>query len=105
MSDQSAPTGVIPYGWPLADALDVYLLNPGKDGSNLFMGGVSWLISDPDSTAKLRAMRDMYLSERGAAPGSYANWDALKATDGTTTALIYMRDSLPYEDAKGFIGF
>jgi hypothetical protein len=100
-----ASTTPAAYVWPLATPLADFLLDPGKDGSNFMNGGISMRVDDPASTTELRALRDAYLADREAQPGLYTSWDGLKATDGSTTALIYMRDAIPYEDAKGLLHF
>lgn len=93
------------YEWPLAAPLSQFLLEPGKDGSNLAMPGMSKFVVDPESTRLLRALRERYLADRDAQPGRYTNWDGLKATDGVDAAFVYMRDATPYEDARGLLQF
>jgi hypothetical protein len=93
------------YPWPLAMPLSDFLLDPGIDGSNLIMRGASKLVADPDSTSRLRALRERYLADRDAQPGLYANWDGLETTDGVTSAVLYMRDAMPYEDGSGLLQF
>lgn len=104
-ADDSSPGAPPPYSWPLSTPPTSYLLTPGKDGSNLYRGGISFLVDDDDSVGKLRAMRNQYLSDRGAAPARYISWNGLRVSDGTTTVFVYLRDAIPYEDAKGFVHF
>ena len=75
------------------------------DSGDLSKDGVSRLVEDPDAARQLRAMRDQYLADRTARPGLYSNWDGLIAADQSTTAIVYMRDAIPYEDAQGLLKF
>jgi hypothetical protein len=90
-----------PYAWPIPASLASFVVADG----DLFKRGVSRLVDDPAATSALRALRDQYLSDRTAQPGLFANWDGLGATDQTTTAWVYMRDAMPYEDAQGLLSF
>lgn len=105
VANQDTPGGAPPYVWPLPTPLGSYLLPPGKDGSNLFMPAISMVVRDPASTEKLRTLRARYLADREAAPGRYTNWDALRTTDGATTAFVYMRDAIPNEAVNGLLRF
>ena len=55
------------------------------------------LVDDPDSARQLRALRDQFLVDRTAQPGLYGS--GLNVTDQIATAVVYMRDAIPYEDA------
>jgi hypothetical protein len=90
-----------PYAWPIAAPLGSFLL----DSSDWFRIGVSRLVDDPDSARQLRALRDRYLADRTAQPGLFVSWDGLEVTDQSGTALVYMRDAIPYEDAQGLLKF
>jgi len=90
-----------PYAWPIAAPLASFVLAD----SDLFKIGVSHLVDDPTTASQLRALRDRYLSDRAAQPGLYTSWDGLMATDQSTTANVYMRDAIPYEDAQGLLRF
>jgi hypothetical protein len=89
------------YAWPIALPLSSFVLA----SSDWSKRGVSRLIDDPDSTRQLRAMRDQYLADRTTQPGLYVNWSGLIATDQITSALVFMRDAVPYEDAQGLLKF
>lgn len=95
------PANAPPYTWPIATPLASFVLAD----SDVFAIGVSRLVDDPTTASQLRALRDRYLSDRTAQPGLYLNWDGLLATDQSTTANVYMRDAIPYEDARGLLGF
>lgn len=97
----SASTTPAPYAWPIAAPLSSFVLSAG----DLYMTGVSRIVDDPDSAGRLRALRDQYLADRTAQPGLYANWDGLAVTDQSATVFVYMRDAIPYEDARGLLGF
>lgn len=109
VSAVAAPDGASssppPYRWPIASPLGGFILEPGKDGMSLNQAGASHLLSDEQDANTLRAMREQYLLDRSAQPGLYSNWDGLKSTDDADTALVYMRDALPYEDASGLLRF
>lgn len=89
------------YAWPSALPLSGFV----PDSSDWSKTGVSRLVDDPDAARQLRAIRDRYLADRTAQPGLYSNWDGLIATDQTTTAIVYMRDAIPYEDPQGLLRF
>ena len=93
------------YAWPSATPLSDFLLDPGPGGTNLMSPGISKLVDDPGSTSALRTLRGQYVADRDAQPGLYTSWDGLKATDGVSTSLVYMRDAIPYEDARGLLHF
>ena len=95
------PTSPAAYAWPSAQPLSAFVL----DSRDLSKNGVSRLVEDPDAARQLRAMRDQYLADRAARPGLYSNWDGLIAADQSTTAIVYMRDAIPYEDAQGLLKF
>lgn len=83
------------YAWPSAEPLLTFLVADDKAQA----AGVSLTITDPATAQALRALRDQYISDRRAAPGLF--YDGQKMNDPDTTALVYMRDQLPYEDAQG----
>ena len=89
------------YAWPVTAPLDSFFI-PSVDWQKL---RVSHLVDDPVMAGQLRALRDQYLTDRAAQPGLYVDWDGLKATDQTSTAFVYMRDAIPYEDAQGLLRF
>jgi hypothetical protein len=96
-----SPSSPPAYAWPAALPLGEFVLD-SSDWSN---SGVSRFVDDPDAARRLRAMRDQYLTDRTAQPGLYSNWDGLIATDQTTSAIVYMRDAIPYEDTQGLLRF
>lgn len=87
------------YAWPIASPLSSFVL-ADADRNKI---GVSLLVSDADSARQLRALRDQYLADKTAQPGLYGN--GLNATDQIATAVVYMRDAIPYEDAQGLLKF
>jgi hypothetical protein len=89
------------FAWPLAQPLGPFIL----DSADWSRKGVSRLVDDPALATQLRTMRDRYLTDRAAQPGLYTSWDGLFATDQSTTALVYMRDAIPYEDLQGLLTF
>jgi hypothetical protein len=95
------PGGRPPYQWPLEAPVMAFVVEGPAGGAAASAGGNSVLVSHPDSTRKLRALRAQYLSERGAGMSGFANWDGLMVMDRGDTASIYMRDVLPYEDELG----
>jgi hypothetical protein len=90
-----------PYAWPLATPLSSFLLASNR----LSNVGVSQLVGDPAAAQQLRVLREQYLSARSAQPGLFTNWDGLKAMDASMTAVVYMRDAIPFEDASGLLRF
>jgi hypothetical protein len=60
---------------------------------------------DPADAPPFRALRDKYIADVAASPELYVNWDGQKMTDGKRTAFVYMRDAIPYEDARGLLPF
>jgi hypothetical protein len=96
-------SGRTAYSWPLSEPLSSFLIDEGGDGLKQYSPGVSKLITDPASATSLRRLREVYLAERTASPGLFANWDGLKASDGKQTAFVYMRDAMPYEDERGLL--
>jgi hypothetical protein len=108
ISAVQVPSGVLkapPYPWPIALPLKSFLIDPNNTGSTLYARGVSFPVADPSVEEALRSLRDLYLADRTAQPGVYANWDGLIATDQETTAYVYMRDAVPYEDDHGLLNF
>jgi hypothetical protein len=100
LASDGAPT-LTPYAWPLTEPLSSFIVTVAPDGSGR---AGSHLVSDADAAAKLRALRDRYLIDRAASPGLFVNWDGLQATDQATTATVFMRDAIPYEDALPQLG-
>lgn len=95
----SGAPGPAPYAWPIAAALGSFVLGSG----DWFRSGVSRIVDDPGSARQLRALRDRYLADRAAQPGLYG--DGLMTADQNSTALVSMRDAIPYEDAQGLLRF
>ena len=97
------PTSTSPpaYAWPISPPLASFIL----ESSDWSQRGVSHLVDDPDAARQLRTMRDQYLADRTAQPGLYVNWDGLFAADQSTMAIVYVRDAIPYEDARGLLTF
>jgi hypothetical protein len=62
-------------------------------------------VSDPESAAKLRALRETYLSDRAASGAGFSGWAGVWVSDGTIAAVAFMRDALPYEDQAGHYPF
>jgi len=91
-----------PYDWPITTPMASFLI---PDGRGQFASGASRLVMEPDAAKKLRAMRDQYLADRGTKPGLYVNWDGMKVSEEGKIALVFMRDALPYEDARGLLQF
>lgn len=91
---------VWPPGMPLAE-----LILPDEGGADFrSSSGVSTLITDSERAGALRALREQYVAERTASPGLF--YDGQKMTDeNDTSALVYMRDQLPYEDSDGLLPF
>jgi hypothetical protein len=87
------------YAWPLALPLSGFVI----DSSDWYKSGVSRLVDDPVAARQLRALRDQFLSDQAALPGGYGG--DLLATDQNITAFVYMRDAIPYEDARGLLQF
>lgn len=88
------------YPWPVSEALSAFVL---PDGNGINASGVSRLIADVAAAQQLRQLREQYFSDRRAAPGLF--YDGQKMGDQNTTALVYMRDQLPYEDSQGLLPF
>lgn len=92
-----------PYLWPLERPLAELLLDETDEATTeAFQLGVSTLIPQPDADL-LRALNAQYLAEREETPGLFA--DGMQADDGTTIAVVYLRDALPYEDESGLLSF
>jgi hypothetical protein len=95
--EYSVPPGVHkPYAWPLA-ALSPFL----RANSPAPTVEAHTLVTDPESTRKLRALRETYVSESSLTAGGFPGWDGMVVSDGTITAVTFMRDALPYEDQAG----
>jgi hypothetical protein len=87
------------YPWPAVEPLSSFIIP--EDESGLGLVGVSRLIGDLTVAAELRALKAQYIEDRKATPGFF--FDGQKMSDGTTEALVYMRDQLPYEDEHGLL--
>jgi len=96
----STTSNPAPYPWPLVEPLRSFAPPDGR-----YDPGTSYTVSDPAATAKLRALRDQYLADRAASSGLYSNWDGLKAADTADAGFVFMRDAIPYEDARGLLQF
>jgi hypothetical protein len=93
------------YPWPLAQPLQPLLI-PEDVAPAAYAGnasGVSHLISEAGGAAMLRSIREQWLVDRKATPGFYIG--GLRMTDGNTTATVFLRDALPYEDEHGLLPF
>ena len=91
------------YVWPSGMPLAALIL-PDNEGSNQSSSGVSTLITDTERAQALRALRDQYIADRTASPGLF--FDGQKMTDeDNTSATVFMRDQLPYEDNTGLLPF
>jgi hypothetical protein len=101
VSAVAASAGARPtvYAWPLALPLSGFVI----DSSDRYKSGVSRLVDDPAAATQLRALRDRFLSDQAALPAGSGS--DLLATDQSTTAFVYMRDAIPYEDARGLLQF
>jgi len=92
------------YAWPVGEQLSAFLLPQTSEANDLsFVSGVSRLITDLTASKQLRLLRDQYISDRRAAPGLFH--DGQQMTDPSSTALVYLRDELPYEDSRGLLPF
>jgi hypothetical protein len=89
-----------PYVWPLG-ALTPFLQPNGAGAAN----DTHTLVNDPESAAKLRALRETYLSDRAASGAGFSGWAGVWVSDGTIAAVAFMRDALPYEDQAGHYPF
>jgi hypothetical protein len=87
------------YPWPLMEPLSSFIIPEDELGFGL--SGVSRLVEDVTAAAELRALKAEYIKDRQATPGYF--YDGQKMADGTTEALVYMRDQLPYEDEHGLL--
>lgn len=87
------------YPWPSSVPLSEFMLPE----ASWYEAGVARLIADESEVANLRGLRARYVDERRAAPGHF--FDGQKMSDGTTAAVIYTRDQLPYENARGLWPF
>jgi hypothetical protein len=100
-----APGGPVSqaYPWPAGLSLEAYIVDPMLAALN--PPGLSKLIPAGEAQ-QFRSLRDQFIADVLASPnplGSYGNGQ--KMTDGQRTALVYMRDELPYEDANGLLPF
>lgn len=88
-----------PYPWPAVEPLADFIPPDSLASTN----GASRLVGDPATAEALRVLRSQYLDDRRASPGLF--FDGQKMTDGSSTATVYMREELPYEDARGLWPF
>jgi hypothetical protein len=100
-ADPTTAPPFISYEWPLTESLSDYIVM-SSDGRAEFATGMSKLISNPESYAKLRVVRAQYLADRRRNPTSFVN-DAMKVTNSGQAAFVYLRDALPHEDLKGLV--
>ena len=91
------PNAAAPLLWPSSVLLSSFLL---PDPSLLTLVGVSQGVSTTDASW-LRMLREQYLRNRSTTPDAYLTWDGPIVTDGQITALLFLRDALPFEDGKG----
>jgi hypothetical protein len=82
------------FEWPLAEPLRSFIIPENA----LFESGVSRRVSGPEAQA-LRRLREDYLSARTKAPAGF--YDGQKMSNGGLSAVVYLRDALPYEDERG----
>jgi hypothetical protein len=87
------------YPWPLGEPILGFLLSTDAQ----FSPGEGLAVTEPLGVGSLRALRAQYVSDRKATPGLF--FDGQKMSDGTTTALVYMQDMLPYADDRGLLPF
>jgi hypothetical protein len=87
------------YEWPLKTRLADIALSQEQ----AFSTGVSTVIDGPADTALLRSLRATYLVDRVAKPGLF--FDGMKVSDQGAFYYVYMRDTTPYEDARGLLPF
>ena len=87
------------YTWPaglrLRDYFNEVLEEEGPEPI-----GISNLLSGSDAV-HLRAMREAYLTDTQPGKPFFYGANGIPMTDGTTTAQVFMRDALPYEDEQG----
>ena len=96
---------ITPYSWPLEVSLASFLVGGSSvEPGDPFAEGISKAVEAPGAD-KLRAISESYLAKRTASPGLFVGLDGMLVTDGDTTALVYLRDSLPYEDSRGLVTF
>jgi len=101
-TDEDFVGSVRSYAWPLA-TLATFLAPEAGDPANMIDPSI--LVTATDDIKKLRELRGRYLMDRETKPGLYVNWDGLKVVEKDVSAFVYMRDSLPYEDAQGLLRF
>lgn len=87
------------YTWPLQTPLSDFVIAQAASLSY----GVSHLITDEQAATQLRDLREQYIADRLASPFRVADGQVM--SDGTTTAYVYFRDQLPYEDERGLLSF
>jgi hypothetical protein len=82
--------GPQPYTWPLDRPLAEVLAEYAAKGP--------FIVREPDDVIALRRLRDQFLSDRQS---RQFLWQGLNVQDASTTATIFMRDVLPYENELG----
>ncbi len=99
------PVGLaMPYRWPLAEPLQPLLIREDVREADYmgFSSGISHLIAEAAGANLLRRIREQYFVDKQATPGFYPQ---MRMTDGKTTATVFLRDALPYEDERGLLPF
>lgn len=93
------------YVWPPGMPLAALILSDVESGADpALASGVSALVTDLVRARALRALRAQYIADRTASPGLF--FDGQKMTDeDDTSATVFMRDQLPYEDNAGLLPF
>jgi hypothetical protein len=85
-----------PYVWPLGP------LSPFVQADSAGLAAdAHTLVSDPESARRLRALRETYLADRALSEAGFSGWNGVRVSDGTITAVTFMRDALPFEDQAG----
>ena len=96
-ASQRGSTDAKLYTWPIAEPIAKFLVTPFV---NFEAASASQLVSNPTEAAKLRALLAQYIADIDAGAHVY---DGPRVSDGTTTATLYARDALPYEDEHGWL--
>ncbi len=85
------------YPWPVSEPLKSFMI----PATAVAQVGLGRLVQDLTAAAELRALKAQYIQDRQATPGYFS--DGQKMSDGTSEALVYARDQLPYEDEHGLL--
>lgn len=91
-----------PVPWPFDKKLDDFLYDQTKAGRR-YPTGNGLLVSDLEEAKKLRLLQANHLAAIDSHPERPPS--ALKVTNGTTIAAVYLRDALPFEDEFGILSF